>query len=337
MIVFKRGNYIGYNKFVVYVDKDEVPQSVMTGSTNWSPTGLCSQTNNIIVLENRQIAERYYDYWHRLLTDDANQSAELRKVNATNSKPISLGRDQGNLKVWFAPNTKRKTKPAENPTTPPDLSEVFELIDSAKSGILFLLFSAGAPSILHHLKALSERRLKANKPLFVRGAVSDTRTAREFATRVYNDSVLTAPNRLITGVGGIRDPFSIWERELERLGHAVIHDKVLVIDPFGRDCAVVTGSHNLGFKASYSNDENLCIIKGNRPIATAFAAHVLDVVNHYNWRYKLLNSASSDRRNQSAFVKLDQTDSWQDKYFPGNFLQSRDLFFFPQVRKKKTR
>jgi phosphatidylserine/phosphatidylglycerophosphate/cardiolipin synthase-like enzyme len=63
------------------------------------------------------------------------------------------------------------------------------------------------------------------------------------------------------------DQFSYWEKELAKLGHAVNHDKIMVIDPFRDNCVVVTGSHNLGDKASYSNDENLCILRGNRATA----------------------------------------------------------------------
>jgi phosphatidylserine/phosphatidylglycerophosphate/cardiolipin synthase-like enzyme len=50
---------------------------------------------------------------------------------------------------------------------------------------------------------------------------------------------------------------------------AIIHDKIVVIDPSSDDCVVVTGSHNLGFKASYANDENLLVIRGNRALAVA--------------------------------------------------------------------
>jgi phosphatidylserine/phosphatidylglycerophosphate/cardiolipin synthase-like enzyme len=49
---------------------------------------------------------------------------------------------------------------------------------------------------------------------------------------------------------------------LLRYGQAIIHDKIVVIDPFAENCVVITGSHNLGYKASYANDENMLIIKG---------------------------------------------------------------------------
>ena len=163
----------------------------------------------------------------------------------------------------------------------------------------------------------------------VRGAISDAKAASQFATRVYNDSLLKAPNKLITGIGGVPDQYSYWEKELAKLGHAVIHDKILVVDPFSDDCIVITGSHNLGYKASYSNDENLCIIRGNRPIAQAYTTHVLDIVNHYNWRNKLVGQKLQGKNYKKAYYDLDETDGWQNKYFRGNFLKSRDQFFFP--------
>ncbi len=324
-----KGDYIGHNKFVVYVSAAGTAKTVLTGSTNWTPTGLCAQSNNILIIEDDDIAARYLDYWQRLLADDAKQGPGLRRDNAAAPPDLSLGTTQGEARIWFSPNTEQKTKPAKNPPAPPDMAKVFQAISDAKHGVLFLLFSAGAPSILQQLTDVSKQRADAGKLFFVRGAISDAKTADQFATRVYNDSLLKAPNRLITGIAGIPDQFSYWEKELAKLGHAVIHDKILVVDPFSDDCVVVTGSHNLGYKASYSNDENLCIIRGNRAMAEVYAAHVLDVVNHYNWRYKLAEAKRTGESPKRVFSDLAETDRWQNKYFKGSFLENRDRFFFP--------
>jgi phosphatidylserine/phosphatidylglycerophosphate/cardiolipin synthase-like enzyme len=321
-----KGNYIGHNKFTVYVDSDGKPQAVLTGSTNWTPTGLCAQSNNVIVIDDSKVAERYLEYWNLLLADSAEQAAPLRNADADAPSDIALEENAGTVRVWFSPNTPAKQKP-KDPPTPPDLNEVFERIRAAKDGVLFLVFNPGLPSILSEITTVAEQREAAGKPFFVRGAISDDKVSGEFATRVYNDSILTKPNRLITGIGGIPDHFSFWQKELAKLGHAVIHDKIVVVDPFRDDCCVITGSHNLGFKASYSNDENLVILSGNRKVAEAYAAHILDVVNHYNWRYKLVKDAKAGKK--SSFTDLVNDDSWQDKYFKGSFLASRDQFFFP--------
>ena len=320
-----KGNYIGHNKFVVYEDAGGSPAAVLTGSTNWTATGLCAQSNNAILIEDGKVAARFLEYWNLLLEDDAKQAKPLRAADADAPPDLKLKGKAGTLRVWYSPNTSAKQKPKE-PDTPPDLEEVFERIRAARDGVLFLVFNPGLPSILSELKDVAAQR--TGKPFFLRGAISDDPMAGKFATRVYNDSVLKNPNLLITGVGGVPDHFSFWSKEISRLGHAVIHDKILVIDPFRDDCCVITGSHNLGFKASYSNDENLLILTGNRPVAEAYAAHVLDVVNHYNWRYKLVKDAKAGKA--SSFTDLADDDGWQDKYFQGSFLRNRDLFFFPK-------
>lgn len=68
-------------------------------------------------------------------------------------------------------------------------------------------------------------------------------------------------------------------------GIAIIHDKILVIDPAdAENCVVAFGSHNPGYRASYANDENLVVVRGHRGLAFAYAARVLDVYDHYRFR-----------------------------------------------------
>ena len=75
-----------------------------------------------------------------------------------------------------------------------------------------------------------------------------------------------------------------FEQELLTAGIAIIHDKIIVIDPFSDNPTAIFGSHNLGFKASYQNDENLVIVQNNPELVQAYAAHVLDIYEHYRLR-----------------------------------------------------
>jgi phosphatidylserine/phosphatidylglycerophosphate/cardiolipin synthase-like enzyme len=321
-----KGNSIGHNKFIVYHDK-KGPSAVLTGSTNWTPTGLCGQTNNAVLIEDRKVAKHYQDYWTLLQAEKKNlQAPDLRKWTRTHPIEVALG-NKGKLKVWFSPNTERKTKSAKE--VPVDMKEVFSLIDGAKSAILFLLFNPGKPSILERINEVEAKSEKKGKPLYVRGAISDAKTAAEGSVRVFSRST-TKADKVITGVAGVPDDFGYWEKELLKLGHAAIHDKVLVIDPFSKDCVVITGSHNLGYKASFANDENMVVIRGHRPIAEAFATHVLDVVNHYKWRYKL-QELHDDGKLKEAWQDLEEDDKWQDKYFNSGFLASRDAFVLAEA------
>jgi hypothetical protein len=66
--MFNNKTPIGHDKFAVYV-KNGVPTTVMTGSTNWTETGLCTQSNNCIIIEDKNISQFYLDFWHRLQSD----------------------------------------------------------------------------------------------------------------------------------------------------------------------------------------------------------------------------------------------------------------------------
>src|SRR5262249_36022726 len=76
---------------------------------------------------------------------------------------------------------------------------------------------------------------------------------------------------------------------------AIVHSKVIVVDPFSDDCAVITGSHNFSVSASEKNDENLVIVSGNKKLAQAYALHINGVYDHYSWRAFLANGGDPDQ------------------------------------------
>src|SRR5439155_21184218 len=56
---------LGHNKFGVLSDNG-VTKAVWTGSTNWSTTGLCTQVNDGLLLEDAAVAAVYPQQWYRL-------------------------------------------------------------------------------------------------------------------------------------------------------------------------------------------------------------------------------------------------------------------------------
>ena len=105
--------------------------------------------------------------------------------------------------------------------------------------------------------------------------------------------------------------------EVLTVGKAIIHDKILVLDPLDPvNCVVAFGSHNLGYKASYSNDENLVVVRGHKDLALAYTAHVLDVYEHYRFRAMEIAKRAKEKgapqgKKFSGF--LDTTGDWQNK------------------------
>jgi phosphatidylserine/phosphatidylglycerophosphate/cardiolipin synthase-like enzyme len=352
---------IPHNKFLVLTENN-TPTAVLSGSTNWTSTGLCTQTNNALVIESKDVAQRYLDYWNALKADvDAAhgdksklQSKTLRDfTHANNAKSISNPIDLGggvSVELMFSPNTPHKL--SKNPDTPNDMGRVFELMDGAKQAVLFLAFDPGNNSILDEAGKL----LKRKPDLFVRGALTSPVRAVNFsealhaggATEAADDegsshaaagtvTVVGEPGKpkkkgapsgpvdfraVPAGAVTASDAFGAWEAELAKYGFAIIHNKIVVIDPFSDDCVVVTGSHNLGFRASHNNDENMVIVRGHRGLSEAYACHVLDLYDHYAWRFLL-------KEHPDIFGKpLEGDDKWQERYIAGADAKAPELRFW---------
>ncbi|MGY4306443.1 phosphatidylserine/phosphatidylglycerophosphate/cardiolipin synthase-like enzyme [Bradyrhizobium sp. USDA 4369] len=345
---------IPHNKFMVLSENGK-PAAVLSGSTNWTSTGLCTQTNNALVVESPELAERYLGYWNALKADvdaadgdkAALQSQTLRDfAHANNADAIQAPIDLGHgviIEPMFSPNT-----PGKLGKTPNDMGRVFDLMRSAKHAVLFLAFDPGNNSILD----VAGQLLKDKPDLFVRGALTSPVRATNFSAALHSgghsesggedDGGSDAPEVKVVGeagkpkkpgaqgsidfrgvpAGAVQDAFGKWEKELAKYGFAIIHNKIVVIDPFSDDCVVVTGSHNLGFRASHNNDENMLIIRGHRGLAEAYACHVLDLYDHYAWRFLL-------KEHPEIFGKpLQGDDGWQDRYIKGAEEKSPELRFW---------
>src|SRR4051794_22667360 len=352
---------IPHNKFLVLTQND-TPTAVLSGSTNWTSTGLCTQTNNALIINSQAVAERYIAAWNAVKADTEAaggdqkklQSPTQRTFNRTNNEnsiksPIKLP-GGGTVEVMFSPNTENtlKSPPKEVPN---DMKRVFDLIDGAKQAVLFLAFDPGNNSILD----AAGRALAKNPDLFVRGALTNAQRATNFSAALHQggaadqDDGGAQPPATVTVVGepgkpkkkgaklpsakpdfravpagaiDAKDAFGAWEAEMAKFGFAIIHNKIVVIDPFSDNCAVVTGSHNLGFRASHNNDENMVIIRGHRALAEAYACHVLDLYDHYAFRFLL-------RQHPEIFGRpLQGDDSWQERYIKGADEKSPELRFW---------
>jgi phosphatidylserine/phosphatidylglycerophosphate/cardiolipin synthase-like enzyme len=275
----------------------------MTGSTNWTSTGLCGQSNNALVVTSDDVAGAYDDYWERLLADRFPsprpptaagkarqvQGPKIRDAHQTPSDSTLNG--SGKVEVWYSPNT---TAVKKGTKTPPDLEVLFDLMSKAQEAMFFLAFlpsRAGADSII----SAAVDAAKANKDLIVAGAISDVTAMPGYVapnkkgrTKAEREGVkpytFDQGGLHVVRAVALNDPIDNFEKEILKVGNAVVHDKIVVIDPLSENCVVATGSHNLGFKASYENDENLLIFRGTPALAQAYAVHIIDVYDHYRFR-----------------------------------------------------
>ncbi len=296
---------LGHNKFVVLTDQNG-PHAVWTGSTNWATTGLCTQINNGVHIENAAIANLYNQQWELLkrasppITDPAKFTNELIQAN-DQSHTFSIGTTQ--VTIWFTRTSDGR-----------DMQALRELISHAKHAILFLMFTPGAAG-LH--KAAGKRA--GEKGMYVRGVVSNLGTTSEDNAKnvldvklVSNDQAFKPDRYSVLQPQGVEADLGAWIGEVTRrnflseIGHAIVHSKVLVIDPLSKNPVVVTGSHNYSDPASKKNDENLVIIRGNKPLAMAYAAHIMSVYQHYRYRSYIREKLAEGKKPWSFLVDNDQ-------------------------------
>ena len=275
-----------HNKFVVESDADGNAIRVLTGSTNWTTTGLCTQLNNVLIIENSVIAKRFLDQWGKLVADGNAMPPALKSSN-------SIPTNDGNISLYFA---------ATNGEA--EFQPVLDLIKNAKDGALFLMFMPGQSPLLEALLGRAQQN-----DIYVRGVVSTMMASKNGDIVSVGGEVVKsgAPAQsfhddvqLPHGVSASNEPswadveFSV--AQIRKAGMiAIVHSKAIVIDPFSDDCAVITGSHNFSASASQKNDENLVIVRGNKQLAQAYALHINGVYDHYSWRGYLGSGGNPDQ------------------------------------------
>jgi phosphatidylserine/phosphatidylglycerophosphate/cardiolipin synthase-like enzyme len=301
-------NSIGHNKFAVYLENGK-PKSVMTGSTNWTSNGLCAQSNNAVIINSPEIASYYDDYFEALKLDNANfripdplsaptknvQGSKLRTTNAKGNPVVTLD-DGTKITVWFSPNTPSAS--INKKKIPPDLSEVYSVMRKAEKAIFFAVFLPGRANdwtgsdIMTNIITEAITLAEKDHSLMVYGAISDPTAMPNYVNPAKGQKNPPTPYTYDSGrlhiirAANLKkdDLIGDFQQELLSAGHAIIHDKIVVVDPLSENGAVVFGSHNAGFKASYGNDENLLIVQNNPGLVRAYALHVLDIFEHYRFR-----------------------------------------------------
>jgi phosphatidylserine/phosphatidylglycerophosphate/cardiolipin synthase-like enzyme len=309
-----KGGPFAHNKFLV-LGPPGSPQSVWTGSTNWTMTGLCTQSNNALHIHDPAVATSFMNYWERL---QQHGNTPGRSFAADNLKGAFDGADPGTVagpppvgvRAWHAALPAANGKSASDPSLTVDdlvdLGEAARLIRAAQYGVLFLMFEPG-PAASSLIKPIEDL---ATAGKFVHGVINQaptgdttgaTLTLFNRGARTDDQLSVILPEILATPAAG--------EAKETRYDDVMIHSKLIVVDPFGSSPVVVTGSHNMGKKASTENDDNLVIVTGATGLAREYAVYIQGVFDAYKWRYEL---AKNTQPGAATWSGLANDDTWQD-------------------------
>ncbi|HEV8221154.1 MAG TPA: phospholipase D-like domain-containing protein [Streptosporangiaceae bacterium] len=317
-------SHFAHNKFLVVSDQTG-PTAVWTGSTNWTMTGLCTQSNNAILVESAEIAGWYRSEWDLLVSAGNDYPDGLFTGNdvtrQTALAPLAAAQ------VWFAPV--RGTI---------DLESARARINAATQGILFLMFNPGPAGTL--LNDIVERTSSASPTfdpqLHIHGVINqDPSTTKHPVIGLLHRGELTQADIDVVLPAAVDSDFAFWLKELS-YSLVMVHSKTIVVDPFGPNPCVMTGSHNMGPKASGKNDDNLMIIDGQPKLAEAYAVYIMGVYNQYRWRYYQREAEKGQLPATAAagdaaptWAGLIDDDTWQDKYFTAGSAQREIAFWVP--------
>lgn len=322
--------HFAHNKFAVICDSQGHPQKVLTGSTNWTWSGLCGQANNGLVVHDTAVAQSFRDEWDRLVA--AKNAFPASLVNA-NSELMQFPVDGMQVTTWFAP-TKGE----------PDLDYARKLIANAQGGILFLFFNPGTYQEDPEKETLLQDVLQRHNPksadynekLYIRGVVNQdikglTDTINRPSANLY-DGGKDAPQHISRDAltpANIKNKFHDFEDEALRATMVMVHSKVVILDPFGAHPVVMTGSHNLGLKASAKNDDNLVILEGPAaaPLAAAYALNIIAIFQTYRWNSYVTQHA----KDPSVWHGLQDTDTWQTGHLQGDSLAELQFWMAGQL------
>ncbi|MEQ1636565.1 MAG: phospholipase D-like domain-containing protein [Methylococcales bacterium] len=300
---------IAHNKFILLI-KNGQPQSVLTGSTNFSEGGIFGHSNVVHVVEEAQIANAYLDYWNLLSNDP--KSVAIRPV-LSQMKPLPVGDPPSGTATIFSPRSSL------------DVLEWYAtLAASAKEG-LFATFAFGMHPDFQEAYRASPAKMrfalleKLTRPMKA-GPERDAEEAKIIELRKLPE------NRFAVGSFLKLNLFDTWLGErLTGLNNNVkyVHTKYLLIDPLGSDPIVISGSANFSEASIEDNDENMLIIRGNKRVAEIYLGEFMRLYNHYAFR----EWASKQSSNLTKVPKHLRTDRWWKDYF-GDTERSRQREYF---------
>ena len=308
---FKRGKFKRYQHNKVLIKRvDGVAQKVLTGSTNYSITGLYVNANHVIVFDDPVVAGRYEAVFETAMNDDLRAPDFEKQAVSLHEFPIDRP-GMPPIVVSFAPHRDPQV----------GLQRVLKAIQGADSSVIFAVMDLNGSGQV--LKALSG--LHADRNVFSYGISDSVDPADDTidGTTVYTPT--SKGGELVYSKANpetFPPPFSM-EREVKGPAAHIVHHKFVVVDFNGTNPVVFGGSSNLAEGGESANGDNLVAIY-DRSIATAFAIEGIRLVDHYAFAAALKKAGTSG---QPLRLKTDEEKWWARYYTAGDIREKERKLF----------
>ena len=259
-----------HTAFAVVCRSDGDPHAVWTAMGPWTTANLCTRMRGGLVIEHAPSASTFLDYWRQLAD---RQFTGRGAIDGSASDGVS---------VWFAPAARGH-----------EVGTVRSVIARAREGVLFCTGEMDLFPFTKELDAFADRG----------GFVAGIGTARR-------NLVISAGGR--TRLLSMDIPFKDLTRELRdpmvnvRGAAHAFRERFIVVDPFGEEPVVITGSHTLT-RTGAKQHEDLVMIHGDREIAKQYASRFAQIYARIQFRGQLPSS-------RPQIVGLERSSEWQNRY-----------------------
>ena len=187
------------------------------------------------------------------------------------------------------------------------------------------MFNPGPKDTLLNEIVDTARSANTEKPLYIRGAINQDPSTAKNPVELFDSENSKKSDFDLVLPAGIDEATDWFRREMKKLPgtFAMVHSKVVLVDPFGANPVLLTGSHNLGPKASGTNDENLLIIRDAPGLAAAYATNIMAIYNQYRWRFRRQIQSKGKQ-----WKGLEDGDNWQEGYLKADSAALREIDFW---------
>jgi hypothetical protein len=318
----KRGHFGRYaHDKVLIISGTNGPQKVLTGSTNFSVTGLYVNSNHVLVYNDAPVAAEYAAVFDEVWNNGTTLTQFLKSpLSAQQFKFSANGVPDSTIS--FAPHAKNFSSHL--------MSDLAKRLGQEKNtgqalgSVLFAIMDLGSgdgpvrPALV---------KLHGKQTVFSYG-ISDTtkgiklyvpkRKTGVLVTGKPTNTMLPPPFNQVPGVG---------------LGHQ-IHHKFVVCGFNNPNAVVYCGSSNLASGGESANGDNLLAIY-DTDVATAFAIEAVALVDHFEFLDRYSQQAKTKKppaATQPAAVQakwfLSVGDGWTKPFYDSNDLRSVDRELF---------
>jgi hypothetical protein len=320
----KFGRYAHDKVFIVY-NKTGGATRVLTGSTNFSVTGVYVNSNHVLVFNDPKVASTYASVFEQAWSDDEKKPAFVKAPWAAQAYSFS-SKQTPRTTITFSPHAesfattilqgvvKRIVQEGRKAKSVGSVLFAVMQIDKGKSPVFTALNNLHKQQNIFSYGVSDSPQGIALYPIGKKTGV--------LVTGKPVNTQLPPPFNQVPNIGGV--------------GHQV-HHKFVVCGFNGPDPVVYCGSSNLALGGEMENGDNLLAIYDG-DVATVFAIEALLLVDHFDFLDRAAKGPKAAKRKSSPALKqqaavaagwfLSTSDKWAGKYFDTKDLHCVDRQLF---------